>query len=229
MASITEEWKSGTPAPGWRELMREEFRKPYMGELIAFLDQERSAGQVLHPDPPKIFRAFTLTDFDHVRVVVLGQDPYPTPGHANGLAFSVNEGVSIPGSLRNIFEEIKNDTGTPPPRTGNLERWARQGVFLLNTSLTVRSGSPNSHKGRGWENFTGRAIEALSARPEPIVFLLWGRNAQTAGERIDTGRHLVLTAAHPSPMAAHSGFFGCRHFSRANQFLHAQGFNPIEW
>lgn len=226
--SITREWKTGSPAPGWRDILRPEFTKPYMRELIGFLDNERARHQIL-PKPPNIFRAFTLTDFDAVRVVILGQDPYPTPGHANGLAFSVSEGVGLPRSLQNIYREIHDDIGTPPPRSGMLERWARQGVFLLNSSLTVRAHQPNSHAGKGWEHFTTRAVEALSRRERPLVFLLWGRNARQKGELIDRSRHLVLEAAHPSPMSADRGFFGCRHFSRANDFLVHHGMEPIAW
>lgn len=228
MASITREWKSGAPAPGWRQLLRPEFTKPYMRDLIAFLDEERSRHRIL-PDPPNIFRAFTLTDFEDVRVVILGQDPYPTPGHANGLAFSVSEGVALPRSLQNIYREVREDTGAAPPPSGMLERWAGQGVFLLNTSLTVRAHQPNSHAGKGWEHFTTRAVEALSRRERPLVFLLWGRNARQKGELIDRSRHLVLEAAHPSPMSADRGFFGCRHFSRANDFLVHHGMEPIAW
>ncbi len=228
MTSITTEWKAGKPAPGWRDILRPEFSKPYMDSLIRFLDEDRERFTIF-PEPRSIFRAFSLTDYPDVRVVILGQDPYPTPGHAMGLAFSVNEGVEIPRSLQNMFKEIQSDVGTPPPRSGNLERWARQGVFLLNTALTVRARSPNSHQGKGWENFTSRAIAALSERPDPIVFLLWGRNAQNHASEIDEERHLILKAPHPSPMSADRGFFGCRHFSQANEFLEKHGMQPIEW
>lgn len=228
MPSITAEWKSGAPAPAWREILRPEFGKPYMHDLIAFLDAEIAEHRI-HPNPANIFRAFSLTDFAAVRVVILGQDPYPTPGHAHGLAFSVEEGVEIPRSLQNIFKEIQSDIGTPPPRGGNLERWSRQGVFLLNTALTVRSGASESHKGRGWEPFTSRAIEALAARPEPLVFMLWGRNARDKAPLIDATRHLVLEAPHPSPLSADRGFFGSRHFSRAKEFLRTHDAAEIVW
>ena len=228
MPSITQEWKAGAPAPQWRELLRPEFSQPYMRDLIRFLDDERARYEIL-PPAPSIFRAFTMADFDAVRVVILGQDPYPTPGHANGLAFSVSEGVEIPRSLQNIFREIASDIGTPPPRSGSLELWAAQGVFLLNSALTVRAGQSNSHQGRGWEKLTGRAIEALAARETPLVFMLWGSNARKLGAGIDRARHLVLEAPHPSPLSADRGFFGCRHFSRANEFLAARGFSPIIW
>lgn len=226
--SISREWKSGKPAPGWREILRPEFSHVYMKRLIDFLDEERRHYRLL-PDPENIFRAFTLTDFDDVRVVILGQDPYPTPGHANGLAFSVSQGVHPPRSLQNIYREIHDDLGTPPRRDGCLERWAEQGVFLLNSSLTVRAGQSNSHAGKGWEQFTQRAIDALAGRPEPLVFILWGRNARERGRGIDRSRHLVLESAHPSPMSADRGFFGCRHFSRANEFLREHGHQPIDW
>ncbi len=228
LPSITREWQAGTPAPGWRAHLAPEFSKPYMRGLVRFLDEERRQARIF-PEPRHIFRAYTLTDYPEVRVVILGQDPYPTPGHANGLAFSVWENIGIPRSLQNIFREIHDDLGTPPPPNGSLDRWARQGVFLLNTSLTVRAGQPNSHRGRGWEEFTSRTIAALSDRADPIVFLLWGRNARDHKGLVDTSRHCVLEAPHPSPMSADRGFFGCRHFSRTNQFLVDHGFPAIEW
>lgn len=228
MRSITQEWKSGSPAPGWREVLRQEFAKPYMRELIQFLDDERSRHQIL-PAPPQIFRAFSLTDYNAVRVVILGQDPYPTPGHANGLAFSVNAGVELPRSLQNIYREIESDLGRRPGPGGCLDRWAEQGVFLLNSSLTVRAGASNSHQNRGWERLTDRAIAALSERETPMVFLLWGRNAQAKESLINGDRHLILKSPHPSPLSADRGFFGCRHFSRANTFLEQHGLAPVEW
>lgn len=226
--SITREWKGGAPAPAWREVLAPEFRADYMRTLIGFLDAEREHFRI-HPDPPNIFRAFSLTDLPAIRVVILGQDPYPTPGHANGLAFSVNHGVALPRSLQNIYREIESDTGKRPGPDGCLDRWAQQGVFLLNTVLTVRSGEPNSHKGKGWENFTGKAIAALSQRTDPMVFMLWGKNAQAHAPAIDKSRHLILQCPHPSPMSADYGFFGCRHFSKANAFLKDQGVTEIEW
>lgn len=228
MPSIAQEWKSGTPAPGWRAVLREEFAKPYMRELIEFLDLERRQHRIL-PDPPNIFRAFCLTDYDAVRVVILGQDPYPTPGHANGLAFSVNEGVELPRSLQKIYKEIESDLGHRPGPDGCLDRWAAQGVFLLNSSLTVRAGASNSHQNRGWERLTDRAIVALNDRETPMVFLLWGRNAQAKESLIDGTRHLILKSPHPSPLSADRGFFGCRHFSKANAFLEKHGMRGVEW
>ncbi len=226
--SITVEWKSGTPAPGWREVLRPEFEKPYMQDLIQFLNQDR-ARHTIFPEPRNIFRAFTLTDYEDVSVVILGQDPYHGPGQANGLAFSVWDEVRIPPSLINIYKEIESDTGKRPPASGDLDRWARQGVFLLNTVLTVRRSQANSHRGKGWEKFTARVIEALSERPDPMVFMLWGRNARDHEPLIDGSRHLVLKAPHPSPMSADRGFFGCRHFSQANEFLERHGRQRIDW
>ena len=228
MASITEEWKSGTPAPGWRSILGPVFADPQVRALIRFLDEDRARYRLL-PEPKNIFRAFSLCDFDAIRVVILGQDPYPTPGHANGLAFSVADGVGLPRSLQNIYREIRDDLEIETPQGGNLERWARQGVFLLNSSLTVRAGESNSHAGKGWERITGAAIEALGQRPEPLVFLLWWRNAAAHEGAINRTRHLVLKCAHPSPMSADRGFFGCRHFSRANAFLKEHGREPIDW
>ncbi|CAN5331873.1 uracil-DNA glycosylase [soil metagenome] len=228
MPSITQEWKGGGPAPGWRAALREEFGKEYMHNLIAFLDEERTQ-HTIFPEPKNIFRAFSLTDYDDVNVVILGQDPYHGPNQAHGLSFSVVEGIETPPSLQNIFKEIASDIGCPPPRHGNLERWAKQGVFLLNTVMTVRRGQSNSHQKKGWENFTGAVIDKLSAREKPIVFMLWGRNALAHKVRIDTTRHLILSAPHPSPLSAHTGFFGCRHFSQANQFLKEKGEKEIVW
>ncbi|MCC7392887.1 uracil-DNA glycosylase [Candidatus Sumerlaeota bacterium] len=228
LQSISREWKSGTPAPGWREVLRQEFAQEYMKSLVRFLDEER-VHHTIFPEPANIFRAYSMMDYDDVSVVILGQDPYHGPGQANGLCFSVNEGIPLPPSLQNIYKEIESDTGHAPSRSGNLDRWARQGVFLLNTCLTVRRGEANSHRGRGWERFTAKTIEALSAREAPMVFLLWGRNAQEHEALIAESRHLVLKAAHPSPFSADRGFFGCRHFSKANAFLTAHGRKPIEW
>lgn len=228
MASITQEWKAGTPAPGWRDLLRGEFAKPYMQTLIRFLDEDR-VRHTIFPEPRNIFRAYAMTDYEDVKVVILGQDPYHGPRQANGLCFSVWDEVAIPPSLVNIYKEIESDTGCRPPANGNLDRWARQGVFLLNTVLTVRRGEANSHRGKGWERFTARTVEVLSAREKPMVFMLWGRNAQEHETLIDSARHLVLRAAHPSPMSAERGFFGCRHFSKANSFLRDCGMSEIEW
>ncbi len=228
MPSIAQLWRAEKPAPGWREHLAGEFRQPYMRQLIQFLDADRLQ-HTLFPEPRNIFRAYVLTDYPAVRVVILGQDPYHGPGQAHGLCFSVKPQVRLPPSLENIYREIRSDTGEEPLADGHLEPWARQGVFLLNTVLTVRRGQANSHRGKGWEPFTARTVEVLSARAEPIVFLLWGRNAQEHERLIDTSRHLVLKAPHPSPMSADRGFFGCRHFSRANRFLERHGHPPIHW
>mgnify|MGYP003887479385 CR=1 FL=1 len=227
--SIEQEWRAGTPAPGWREVLRSAFATAELKNLIAFLDDERARGLVIYPPPQSIFRAFSLTDFSAVRVVILGQDPYHNPGQANGLAFSVGRGTPVPPSLLNIYKEIATDLGAVTDRSGQLEPWAAQGVFLLNTVLTVRDGAANSHRGKGWETITGRAVAALAERPEPLVFLLWGKNAGEHAPLVDNGRHLVLKCAHPSPMSADRGFFGCRHFSQANAFLERHGFTPMRW
>ncbi|MBI1292340.1 uracil-DNA glycosylase [bacterium] len=227
-SSITHEWKAGTPAPGWRTILRDEFALPYMRQLIHFLDADR-AQHTIYPEPAHIFRAYTLTDFADVKVVILGQDPYHGARQANGLAFSVFPGVDVPPSLVNIYKEIASDVGRVEVADGNLDNWASQGVFLLNTVLTVRASQANSHRGKGWEQFTGRTIEALGQREDPLVFMLWGRNALSHESRIDASRHLVLKAPHPSPLSAHSGFFGCRHFSKANAFLAEHGKSPIRW
>lgn len=228
MSSIADDWKGGTPAPGWREILRPEFRQDYMKDLIRFLDEDR-VEHTLFPEPRNIFRAFSLTDYPAVSVCILGQDPYHTPGVANGLAFSVNGGQRLPPSLQNIYKEIETDIGQLASTDGDLTRWAKQGVFLLNTVLTVRKGQANSHHDKGWERFTARAIAALSERPDPLVFMLWGKNAQAHAELIDPHRHLVLKAAHPSPYSADKGFFGCRHFSKANAFLGKCGRAGVEW
>jgi uracil-DNA glycosylase len=228
MTSITQDWKAGKPAPGWRTILKTEFQQPYMQELIQFLDQDR-VQHTIFPEPKNIFRAYSLTDYSDVRVVILGQDPYHGPGQANGMAFSVWDDVKTPPSLKNMYKEIASDIGTPPPATGNLDCWSRQGVFLLNTVLTVRQAQANSHKGKGWERFTARTIQALSERQEPMVFMLWGRNARDHRSEIDESRHLILEAPHPSPLSAYAGFFGCRHFSKANQFLQQHGQPVIQW
>lgn len=181
------------------------------------------------PGPDRIFRALDLVPPDGVRVVILGQDPYPTPGHADGLCFSVRPGVAPPRSLKNIYRELADDIGIPPAAHGNLESWARQGVLLLNTVLSVRLGSPNSHADWGWQKVTDAVIEAVSARSQPVVFMLWGKSAEAKGRLIEANRHCVLTAAHPSPLSARRGFFGCQHFSRANAWLEAHGTRPVEW
>lgn len=212
----------------WKAVLREEFGKDYFARIAAFLHQEKREGKTIYPPGPLIFNAFQLTPFDKVKVVILGQDPYHGPGQAHGLSFSVQDGVALPPSLQNIYKEIAADTGTIPPASGNLERWARQGVFLLNSVLTVRAGAPTSHSNIGWQTFTDAVIKAISDRKECVVFMLWGNYARSKKPLIDSSRHLILEAAHPSPLAR-GAFFGCRHFSKANNFLIASGQSPIAW
>jgi uracil-DNA glycosylase len=212
----------------WRQVLQAEFEKPYFLNLIEFIKMEYAHHQVFPPGP-LIFNAFNHTPFDQVEVVLIGQDPYHGYGQAHGLAFSVPDGVTAPPSLRNIFKEIKADVGKEIPKSGNLVRWADQGVFLLNATLTVRANSPGSHQKKGWEAFTDAVIRELSDKKEGLVFLLWGAYAQKKGAMIEARKHLVLTAAHPSPFAADKGFFGCRHFSKANQYLREQGKKEIDW
>ncbi len=213
----------------WRAVLGDELEQPHMQELRAFLVAEVAAGRRFYPPPDRVFNALELTPFDQVRVVILGQDPYHGAGQAMGLCFSVPDGVPMPPSLRNIYEELTRDVGVPRPTTGNLTPWAERGVLLLNAVLTVSPGKPASHAGKGWEAFTDRAIRELSDRREGIVFLLWGRYAQNKGAIVDTARHHVLTAAHPSPYSASGGYFGCCHFSRANALLEGAGRAPIDW
>jgi uracil-DNA glycosylase len=213
----------------WLEAVGDELETPAMQELRSFLAAEVAAGRGFYPPAPLVFNALQLTPFEEVRVVILGQDPYHGPGQAMGLSFSVPAGVSQPPSLRNIFTELESDLGLPAPATGDLTPWAERGVLLLNSVLTVAPRSPGSHAGKGWEAFTDRVIAELSARREGVVFLLWGRSAQQKGAIVDVTRHDVLTAAHPSPYSAGNGFFGCRHFSRANAILEAAGIPPIDW
>jgi uracil-DNA glycosylase len=229
----------------WKELLAPEFEKPYFKTLTDFVRTEYvTAGRnadgglscasepkrvPIYPAARNIFRAFETTPLDDLKVVIIGQDPYHGPGQANGLCFSVGEGVPLPPSLRNIFKEIAADTGTPPPATGNLDRWANQGVLLLNASLTVREGQPNSHSDKGWQTFTDAVVEAINETRHGVVYMLWGAFAQRKGERLDASRNLILKAAHPSPLSAHNGFFGCRHFSKANEYLVTNGKTPIQW
>jgi uracil-DNA glycosylase len=214
--------------PSWKARLQPEFEKPYFDNLIRFVKEEY-ATQTVFPPGSKIFNAFDACPFEQVKVVLLGQDPYHGPGQAHGLAFSVNEGVTSPPSLVNIFKEIKNDLGKPVPKSGNLMRWAEQGVLLVNATLTVRANTPGSHQKKGWEEFTDAAIKAVSDEKQNVVFMLWGAYAQKKGAIIDAGKHLVLKAAHPSPFAADKGFFGCKHFSQANAYLAEQGLPEIEW
>ncbi len=213
----------------WKAVLAPEFEKPYMQGLKGFLKAEKQQYQV-YPPGDLIFNAFEHTPFDKVKVVILGQDPYHNVGQAHGLSFSVPRGVDIPPSLRNMYKELSTDIpGFQIPGHGDLTSWANQGVLLLNATLTVRAHTAGSHQRKGWETFTDRAIAALSARREGIVFLLWGRYAKDKAAIIDYRKHHILTAAHPSPLSAHNGFFGCRHFSRANELLVNQGMSPINW
>ncbi len=212
----------------WKEALAAEWEKPYFARLTEFVRREYSS-TVVFPPAGKIFAAFDACPFDKVKVVVLGQDPYHGPGQANGLCFSVAPGVPFPPSLRNIFQEVSSDTGAPTPVDGDLRRWAVQGVFLLNATLTVRCHAAGSHQHQGWETFTDAVIETLSARRDNLVFLLWGSYAISKARLIDQRRHLVLTSPHPSPLSAHRGFFGNAHFSRANNYLAAHGREPVIW
>ncbi len=213
----------------WKAALSEQFAQPYFAELKQFIVQEITEKQVIYPPPGQIFHAFDTCPFDQVKVVILGQDPYHGTGQAHGLCFSVNKGVRIPPSLQNIYKELHTDLGLAIPTHGNLEKWTKQGVLLLNAVLTVRAGNAASHAGKGWERFTDAVIKELSDKREGIVFLLWGRYAQQKGAIIDCSKHLVLEAAHPSPFSAHNGFLGCRHFSKANDYLTQHGKSPIDW
>ena len=212
----------------WDELLKGEFDKPYYLQLREFLKAEYK-GFTIYPDMYDIFNALKFTPYDKVKAVILGQDPYHEPGQAHGLAFSVRPGIDPPPSLVNIYKELNSDLGVPIPASGDLTKWAAQGVLLLNTSLTVRRGQANSHKGRGWEVFTDRVIALLNEREKPAVFILWGNNAKSKVPLITNPQHLILTAPHPSPLSAHYGFFGCRHFSKCNKFLESKGIDPIDW
>lgn len=212
----------------WKERLKPEFEKSYFHTLITFVKEEKSHHTV-YPPGSLIFNAFDKCPFDKVEVVIIGQDPYHGPGQANGLCFSVNDGVRQPPSLKNIFKEIEDDLGKPAPQSGNLERWAEQGVLLLNATLTVRANTAGSHQNKGWEEFTDEVIRKVSEEKENIVFILWGSYAQKKGQIIDTRKHLVLKAAHPSPFSAHNGFFGCKHFSKTNEYLRKIGKKEIDW
>lgn len=215
--------------PSWLEPLRCEFEQPYMGELRQFLLGERQRGRTIFPRASNWFRALDLCPLENVRVMILGQDPYHGPGQAHGLCFSVPRGIRPPPSLVNIFKELESDLGIRPPPHGFLEHWASQGVLLLNSVLTVEMGRAASHRDRGWEQFTDAVVRLVNAKSEPVVFMLWGSYAQKKAAIVDESRHLVLKAPHPSPLSAHSGFFGCRHFSQANAFLKERGIPPIEW
>lgn len=212
----------------WKNKLETEFSSSYFAELKLFLLSERLE-QIVYPPGNQIFSAFSHTPFNAVKVVIVGQDPYHGPGQANGLCFSVAPGLKLPPSLQNIYKEIESDIGLPMSKNGDLRSWANQGVFLLNTTLTVRAGSPASHHGKGWERFTDAAIKALSNERDGLVFLLWGKPAQSKEKLIDATKHFILKAAHPSPLSAYNGFFGCRHFSKANKILLDLGKTPIHW
>jgi uracil-DNA glycosylase len=214
---------------GWKQRLDGEFAKPYMAQLRAFLQAEKAAGKRVFPKGADYFRALDLTPPDKVRVVILGQDPYHGEGQAHGLSFSVKPGVRIPPSLVNIYKELNSDLGIAPARHGFLESWAKQGVLLLNAVLTVQMGMAASHQGKGWELFTDAVIRAVNDLPQPVVFILWGAYAQKKAAFVDTSRHLVIKSPHPSPLSAHNGFFGTKPFSRANDFLVAKGYEPIDW
>jgi len=215
--------------PGWLAELGAEFEQPYMQELRAFLLAERRRGVQIYPEAANWFAAFRATPFDKVKVVILGQDPYHGPGQAHGLCFSVPPGVPPPPSLLNIFAELERDLGLPRPAHGCLSHWAEQGVLLLNSVLTVEQGRAASHQGKGWERFTDRVVEVLSARREHLVFLLWGSYAERKGRIVDRSRHLVLVSPHPSPLSAYRGFIGNGHFSSANRYLEQNGQSPVAW
>ena len=216
------------PKTDWNPLLREELAKPYWAELQSFVAAERAAGPV-YPKPDDVFAALHLTPFASVEVLILGQDPYHGPKQAHGLCFSVQPGVAQPPSLKNIFKELQDDLGYPPPNHGSLEAWARQGVLLLNTSLTVRGGQAASHQGKGWETFTDEVIKTVDGKDHPVVFILWGSHARKKKALVDTTRHVIIESAHPSPLSASNGFFGSKPFSRTNAALTAAGLEPIDW
>lgn len=215
--------------PSWKNVLEGEFNKPYFEHLVTFLKNEKAAGKTIYPPGKYIFNAFDTTPFDNVKVVILGQDPYHNPGQAHGLSFSVPNGVAAPPSLVNILKEIESDLNIPRPDHGNLQKWAEQGVLMLNASLTVERNKPMSHSKVGWHDFTNSVIKHLSDQKEKLVFMLWGGFAKSKMGLIDTSKHLVLTAAHPSPLSAHNGFFGCRHFSKANNWLKENNIEPVDW
>ncbi|MBO9481581.1 MULTISPECIES: uracil-DNA glycosylase [Gammaproteobacteria] len=215
--------------PSWKAMLQDEFTKEYMQTLRSFLQHEKAQGKMIYPRGAEYFRALDLTPFAQVKVVILGQDPYHGPGQAHGLSFSVRPKIVIPPSLVNMYKELESDLGIPPANHGFLEHWAHQGVLLLNSVLTVEHKQAASHQGRGWETFTDRIVAALNEQREHIVFILWGSYAQKKGRFIDTGKHLVLTSVHPSPLSAYRGFFGSRPFSRSNDYLVSHGIQPIDW
>ena len=213
----------------WSASLSDEFEQPYMRELFAFITSEVAEGKVIYPQSEKVFAALNETSLNDVRVVILGQDPYHGPQQAHGLSFSVEPGVKVPPSLLNIYKEQISDLNCSMPEHGSLISWAKQGVLLLNSVLTVEQANAGSHQGRGWERFTDRVIEVINAERKNVVFMLWGSYAQKKGQVIDATKHHVLSAPHPSPLSAYRGFFGCRHFSKANEYLVAAGYKPIDW
>ena len=212
----------------WQEVLQPEFDKPYFESLVGFVKQEY-ASRTIFPPAGQIFNAFNTCPFNNVKVVILGQDPYHGPGQAHGLCFSVNDGIQFPPSLQNIFKEITSDLGIPAPKTGNLTRWAEQGVLLLNATLTVRASQAGSHQGKGWEEFTDAVIKTISEKAENVVFILWGSYAIKKKSLINASKHCILTAPHPSPLSSYRGFFGCKHFSKTNEYLQSVGKTPIAW
>lgn len=212
----------------WQEVLQVEFDKPYFESLVSFVKQEY-ASNTIFPPAGQIFNAFNTCPFNNVKVVILGQDPYHGPRQAHGLCFSVNDGIQFPPSLQNIFKEITSDLGIPAPKTGNLTRWAEQGVLLLNATLTVRASQAGSHQGKGWEEFTDAVIKIISEKAENVVFILWGSYAIKKKSLINASKHCILTAPHPSPLSSYRGFFGCKHFSQTNTYLASKGKTPIEW
>ena len=215
--------------PGWKKLLKKEFAQPYFEQMALHIKTEKQQGKIIYPPGAFIFNAFNTTPIDHVKVVILGQDPYHGAGQAHGLCFSVQTGVPPPPSLINIFKELNEDLGVAIPSHGNLSAWATQGVFLLNASLTVRAGEPMSHSKIGWAQFTDNVIKKISTEKTNVVFLLWGKFAQEKKVLIDESKHCILKAAHPSPLSAHAGFFGCRHFSKTNEYLVSKGIDPVNW
>ena len=213
----------------WTDVLGNEKTQPYFKSILQFLEQEKSAGKTIYPAQNELFNAFKETPYDQVKVVILGQDPYHGPGQAHGLSFSVQPGIKPPPSLKNIFQELKTDLNIPVPGHGCLKKWANQGVLLLNTSLSVEKNKPQSHAKIGWTTFTDNVIRTLNQYPKPLVFLLWGNHAKNKIELLTDKKHLVLTASHPSPFSVYQGFFGCKHFSKANDFLVAHGRKPISW
>ena len=213
----------------WKKVLKDEFTKDYFLQIVTFIKTEKAAEKIIYPPGGLMFNAFDKTPFDKVKVVLLGQDPYHNPGQAHGLSFSVPQGVQKPPSLQNIFKELKSDLGLEIPADGNLEKWAAQGMLLLNASLTVRKNEPGSHSKIGWLQFTDAVIKKISEEKNGIVFLLWGKFAQDKQALIDETKHHVLKAAHPSPFSADKGFFGCKHFSKTNEFLMQEGLQPIDW